>query len=200
MNETYNILDFETTGLSADYDRVIEVGVVKVKNNKVCGTFQEFINPGMNIGRTITSLTGITNDMVKNAQKSSIVMPKLKVFLADELVVAHNASFDSRFYTSEMNRINIYPKNKFICSLLLSRRIFQGLDSHKLGVLCDFLGFKNKASHRALGDAQATQKVFLAICEKIKNDSGKQELNSEYLYKLSKVPKKQVNAWLKGIT
>ena len=104
MDQTYNILDFETTGFSSDYDRVIEIGVVKVKNNKIIKSFQEFVNPGLSISSAITSLTGITNNMVKNADKSSKVMHKLKSFVGDELIVAHNASFDSRFYQAEMKR------------------------------------------------------------------------------------------------
>ena len=195
MNTTYNILDFETTGLSADYDRVIEVGVVKIKNGKIVDTFQEFVNPGRRIASVITHLTGITNDMVRGADRASKVMPKLKSFVGDELIVAHNASFDSRFYTAEMNRAGIYPKNEFLCSLLLARRIYQDLDSHKLGVLCHYLGVTNKASHRALGDAEATHKVFSAICEKIKICSGNQDY--EYLKKLSKTPKKDVASLLR---
>ncbi|MDC0255618.1 3'-5' exonuclease [Bacteriovoracales bacterium] len=196
MNITYNILDFETTGLSADYDRVIEVGVVKIKNDKIIDTFQEFVNPGRRIAGVITHLTGITNDMVRGADRASKVMPKLKSFVGDELVVAHNASFDSRFYTAEMNRAGIYPKNEFLCSLLLARRIYQDLDSHKLGVLCHYLGVRNKASHRALGDAEATHKVFKAICEKIKISSGNQ-VDYNYLKKLSKTPKKDVASLLR---
>ena len=197
MDITYNILDFETTGFSADYDRVIEVGVVKIQNNKIINTFQEFINPGIQIAGAITSLTGITNDMVKNAQKSVDVMPRLKEFVGDELIVAHNASFDARFYNAEMNRIEIYPKNEFVCSLLLARRMYQELDSHKLGVLCNYLGFTNKASHRALGDAEATHKVFGAICDRIKQNSGRKQLDVNYLSRLSKIPKKKVASWIK---
>ena len=175
MDITYNILDFETTGFSTDYDRVIEIGVVKIKNYKIIDTFQEFVNPGIRIAGAITSLTGITNDMVKDADRSSKVMPKLKSFVGDELIVAHNSSFYSRFYKAEMNRVQIYPKNDFLCSLLLARRIYQNLDSHKLGVLCHYLGITNKASHRALGDAEATHKVFNAICERIKISSGRNQ-------------------------
>jgi DNA polymerase III subunit epsilon len=192
MDITYNILDFETTGFSTDYDRVIEIGVVKIKNYKIIDTFQEFVNPGIRIASAITSLTGITNDMVKDADRSSKVMPKLKSFVGDELIVAHNSSFDSRFYKTEMNRIQIYPKNDFLCSLLLARRIYQNLDSHKLGVLCHYLGVTNKASHRALGDAEATFKVFNAICKKIKISSGRNQIDYKYLKKLSETPKKKV--------
>ena len=198
MDITYNILDFETTGLSADYDRVIEVGVVKVKNYKIIDTFQEFVNPGMRIAGAITSLTGITNDMVKDADRNSKVMPRLKNFVGDELIVAHNAAFDSRFYKAEMNRVKIYPKNDFLCSLLLARRMYQNLNSHKLGTLCNYLGVTNKASHRALGDAEATHKVFSAICERVKTKSGRTQIDYEYLKKLSKVPKKNVASSLRG--
>lgn len=197
MDITYNILDFETTGLSADYDRVIEVGVVKVKNYKIIDTFQEFVNPGMRIAGAITSLTGITNDMVKDADRNSKVMPRLKNFVGDELIVAHNAAFDSRFYKAEMNRVKIYPKNDFLCSLLLARRMYQNLNSHKLGTLCNYLGVTNKASHRALGDAEATHKVFSAICERVKTKSGRTQIDYEYLKKLSKVPKKNVASSLR---
>ena len=192
MDITYNILDFETTGLSAEYDRVIEVGVVKAKNYKVIDTFQEFINPGRRIPSVITSLTGITNDMVKNADRSSKVMPRLNSFVGDEFIVAHNASFDSRFYKAEMNRARIYPKNEFLCSLLLARRVFQNLDSHKLSVLCNYLGFTNKASHRALGDARATHKVFKAICKRIQTSSVENQIDYKFLKKLSKTPMKKV--------
>lgn len=196
MDAIYNILDFETTGFSPDYDRIIEVGVVKVSNGKVIDTFQEFVNPGMHISGTITNLTGITNDMVKSADRSSKVMPRLKSFVGDELIVAHNASFDSRFFKAEMKRSRISPKNEFLCSLLLARRLYQNLDSHKLGVLCDHLGFINKASHRALDDAQVTHKVFNAICKKILLNSGRTQIDFSYLAKLSKVPKKKVDYWL----
>jgi DNA polymerase-3 subunit epsilon len=194
---TYNILDFETTGFSADYDRIIEVGVVKIKKNKIVDTFQEFVNPGMRIAGVITNLTGITNEMVKHADRSTKVMPRLKSFVGDELIVAHNASFDSRFYKAEMNRSKINPKNDFLCSLLLARRMYQELDSHKLGALCSYLGFTNKASHRALGDAEVTHKVFNAILERIQITSGRNQVDCKYLTKLSKIPKKKVEAWLR---
>ena len=74
--------------------------------------------------------------------------------------------------------------------------MYQNLNSHKLGSLCDYLGFINKASHRALGDAEATHKVFDAICDKIKQRSGKKNLDINFLSKLSKIPKKKVQPWL----
>jgi DNA polymerase-3 subunit epsilon len=194
--EQYNILDFETTGFSADFDRVIEVGVVKVKNNKITDTFQAFINPGVRISSTITNLTGITNEMVRDAERAPAVMRKLKKFVGEEVIVAHNASFDSRFFYAEMQRAGFEPTNKFLCSLLLSRRIFQELDSHKLGALCNYLGYVNKASHRAFEDAEVTYKVFGSICDKVRKLSHKEVLSSEFLTRLSKVPKKKVVQWL----
>jgi DNA polymerase-3 subunit epsilon len=136
--------------------------------------------------------------MVKDADGSSKVMPKLKTFVGDELIVAHNASFDARFFKAEMNRVQIYPTNDFLCSLLLARRMYQDLESHKLGVLCSYLGFTNKASHRALGDAEATHKVFSAICERVKSNSGRSQVDHKYLTSLSKIPKKKVSTWLRS--
>lgn len=198
MDKQYNILDFETTGFSPDYDRIIEVGVIKIKNNEIVDSFQAFINPGIRISGTITSLTGITNEMVRNAPKSSVVMSKLKQFVDDELILAHNASFDSRFFHAEMKRARISVKNDFLCSLLLARRIYQQLGSHKLDVLCRHLGFVNKASHRAIGDAEVTHKVFQDICSIVKNSSGKDTLCSDYLFKLTKIPKKNVATWMRS--
>lgn len=196
MKEQYNVLDFETTGLSADYDRVIEVGVIKVCNNKIVDRFESFINPGMRLPRVITDITGITNDMVKDASRSRVVMKELKSFVGDELIIAHNASFDSRFFKAEMTRAGYKPKNEFLCSLLLSRRIYQELSSHKLGNLCDHIGVVNKASHRALGDAQVTFKLFQHICKNVKMESTQKDITSDYLLELSKIPKKKVKDWL----
>lgn len=198
MNEQYNILDFETTGFSTDFDRIIEVGAIKICNNKIVDTFQTFINPGTRISSTITSLTGITNAMVKDAPKSAQVMPKLKAFVGEELIVAHNASFDARFFQTEMKRAQIDARNEFLCTLLLARRIYQNLDSHKLEVLCRHLGFTNKASHRAVGDAEATHKVLIDICEQIKKHNGKNQITSAYLAKLTRVPKKNIDSWLRS--
>ena len=198
MLPVYNILDFETTGFSADYDRVIEVGVVKIHKGQIVERFQEFINPGVRIPRAITNLTGITNEMVKNSGTNTEVMPRLKSFLKEELIIAHNASFDARFFKAEMTRLEIPCENEFICSLLLARRVFQNLNSHKLGNLCQYLGFINKDSHRALEDAEVTAKVFDAIYNEVAQKSNKLDLDFIYLKKLSKVAKKNVNEWLRN--
>jgi len=196
MLEQYNILDFETTGFSTDFDRVIEVGVVKIKNNQIVDKFEALINPGMHINSTITGLTGITNNMVRNAETSLPVMKKLNEFVGNELIIAHNASFDSRFFQAEMERAGFSGENKFLCTLLLSRRIYQELGSHKLEYLCRHLGLVNRASHRALGDVEVTFKVFDNLCDRIRQKSGKDEISFDYLGKLSKVPKKKVLEWL----
>ncbi len=196
MNEQYNILDFETTGFSPNFDHIIEVGVVKIKNDEIIDKFDSFINPGVRINSTITNLTGITNSMVKNAENSAVVMKRLKSFVGDEHILAHNASFDSRFYRSEMEQANLPAENPFLCSLLLSRRIYQQLGSHKLEVLCRHFGFENRASHRALGDVEVTFKIFKEICDKVKLETGHAHLEFDFLAKLSKVPKKKVSEWL----
>jgi DNA polymerase-3 subunit epsilon len=127
-----------------------------------------------------------------------MVMPKLKAFVGEELIVAHNASFDGRFFQAEMKRARINVKNEFLCTLLLARRIYQNLDSHKLEIICHYLGFINKASHRAIGDAEATHKVLIDICDHVKRRSGKNQLSPQYLATLTKIPKKDVESWLRS--
>jgi DNA polymerase-3 subunit epsilon len=196
MNQTYNILDFETTGLSADYDRVIEVGVIKVKDNVAVARFEALVNTGTRISSMITGLTGITNDMVKDAKSSQTVFTNLLDFVKDEPIVAHNASFDSRFYFAEMRRAGFNTNNNFICSLLLSRRLLQSLDSHKLGNICKHLGYTNKAAHRALGDVEVTLKVFQELLTQIRQRTNIDTIAPEFLTNLTKVQKKKVKDWL----
>jgi DNA polymerase III epsilon subunit-like protein len=101
------ILDFETTGLSSDYDRTIEVGALLVRNHTIIDEFVELMNPGFAVPSFITSFTGISNAMLKGKPKPEIIMPKLLDFIGKRPIVAHNASFDKRFLMAELARANL---------------------------------------------------------------------------------------------
>lgn len=192
MKSTYVVLDFETTGLSAQLDRVIEVGTVKVCQGEIIDRYQTLINPKFRIPSVITQITGITNQMVASAPDARQVMGELKTFVAQFPVLAHNASFDSRFFSAEMQRMGFHVENEFFCSLLLARRILPELRGHKLQDLCFHYGIHNIQAHRALADVLATQSVFEKICHDIKSNCRLNELTLPVLQKISKTPKAKV--------
>lgn len=196
MQENYCILDFETTGLSPMNDRVIEIGVVKIAQGKMVDQFESFINPRRLLPPIITSLTGITNQMVRTAPFAEEIFPKLKTFVGNDPIVAHNASFDSGFFVSEMNRVALRPENHFLCTLMLARRMFPELKSHKLEVLCTHLNLRNDRAHRALSDVKVTFQVFQEICNQVKEKGQIQSLSFDHLFGLAKVSKNEVPHFL----
>jgi len=166
MFKEFAVIDFETTGLSADYCRVIEVAAVIVRNGEVTDSFVELMHPGCNLPYFITDLTGITNAMLKGKPKPESVMPKLKDFIGDRHCVAHNATFDSGFYHAEMGRAGIVHERSFFCTMKLSRRLIENSPSHKLSTLTDHLNLprpKEGKCHRALYDVLLTVELWKHI-------------------------------------
>ena len=120
------ILDFETTGLSPDIgDRAIEIGAVRLVNGEVTERFQALMNPGQRLSGFIEDYTGISNGMLEDADSCEVVMDRFADFIANDNLIAHNASFDKRFLDAEFGRIGRDYAGEFSCSLLLARRIFQ---------------------------------------------------------------------------
>jgi DNA polymerase-3 subunit epsilon len=175
MISRFAVLDFETTGLRAGDDRIIEVGVAIVADGVVVDTFAQLMSPGRRLPSFITSLTGITDAMVRNQPPPEEVMPRLRAFLGDLPCVAHNAGFDQRFFTAEMDLAGESHDRTFLCSLLLSRRLVHGATSHRLGALADFLGLKPPAdfhAHRALDDVLLTCSLWRHLIELVQQHLG----------------------------
>jgi DNA polymerase-3 subunit epsilon len=195
------ILDFETTGLSPDMgDRAIEIGAVRLVNGVVTERFQELMNPGQRVSGFIESYTGISNDMLDDADSCEVVMGRFANFIADDNLVAHNASFDKRFLDAEFNRIGHNYAGEFSCSLLLSRRIFQDSYSHKLGELVRFCNIESDGDfHRALYDSEMTAKVWMTMLENMGERYDIFDVSFELIKKLTKTPKKNVNDLLASI-
>ncbi len=155
------VLDLETTGLSPYASNITEIAAVKVQNGKQIDSFQTLVNPGEPIPRFITRLTGITNEMVKDAPHIKKVLPKLKKFLGDHTIIAHNTGFDYNFLA---HNFWTHSKQEFtnpkLCTAKLARRILSSLPSKRLGTLCEYYGINHQNAHRAMGDTLATFELY----------------------------------------
>ena len=192
------IFDFETTGLSPNMgDRAIEIGAVRLTNGQVSEHFQALMNPGMRISGFIEDYTSITNEMLGDADSCEQVMDRFADFIADDNLIAHNASFDMRFLDAEFERIGRSYRGDYSCSLLLSRRIFQDAHSHKLGELVRFANIESSGDfHRALYDSQMTAKVWMAMLDDIGERYGLFDIPFSLIKQLTKTPKKAVDKLL----
>lgn len=188
------IIDFETTGMSPDMgDRATEVGVVIVENGAIVDRYQSLMNSDAHIPYFIEQLTGISNEMVRNAPPADRVMDELARFAGHLPLVAHNASFDSRFLDAEWGRIGYRRRHEFACSMLLARRIYQGAPDHKLGTLVSYLGLPDDARHhRALADAEMTAHLWLRIAADLQRQYGLDCVTHDLMRSLQKIPRAKI--------
>jgi DNA polymerase-3 subunit epsilon len=173
MNNQIVVIDFETTGLSPKNSRIIEVAALIVDNhtNAVIDSFTQLMNPDQHISKEITSITGITNEMVAGQPYPENVMRKLKMFIGDRRCVAHNAAFDSKFYFAEMDRAGMSHARDFLCTLKLARGLISDSANHKLGTLVEHLKLEKPEDgefHRALYDATMTTKLWARLKNMVK--------------------------------
>ncbi|MFD1037950.1 PolC-type DNA polymerase III [Virgibacillus byunsanensis] len=156
-NGTYVVFDVETTGLSAVYDTIIELAGVKIKHGEIVDRFESFANPHHPLAQITTDLTGITDDMVKDAPEIDDVLKDFYKWMGDSILVAHNASFDIGFVNEGFKKINYEKvKNPVIDTLELARFLFPELKNHRLNTLCKHLDIELTQHHRAIYDAEAT--------------------------------------------
>jgi len=198
--DTVVILDFETTGLSPEQgDRAIEIGAVRLVNGVIKDQFQALMDPGFRVTNFIENYTGISNNMLSQADSCQHVMSDFADFIAGDNLIAHNACFDKRFLNAEFSRIGLQYPGEFSCSLLLSRRIFQNANSHKLGDLIQLANIPSSGDfHRALYDAQMTSQLWLAMLKNIEACYGLSNLTFQQIQKICKTPKKSVNKLLQS--
>lgn len=197
--DSYAVIDFETTGLSPTSDRVIEVGVVLVRNQEIVETFSELMDPGFAIRSNITNLTGISTPMVRGKRKPEQVMPQVRELIGSYPCIAHNASFDRGFLAAEMCRANISFHPEFLCSMLLARRLVQDSTSHKLGVLVQHLGLPMPAdmrAHRALADCLMTLELWIYLMERIESYLPGYVPDQDFVERLSRMPKAKIETFL----
>ncbi len=182
LDDTYVVFDLETTGFSPKNDSIIEIGAVKIKNGVIIDNFSEFVNPRRAIPYKITELTGITEDMVRDAKSIHDVLPRFLEFIGDAVVVAHNASFDCSFIAKNSNDLGLEFSPTVVDTVQVCRFLYPELKSVKLNLVAKYLGIKLESHHRAVDDAKATADILLECIKKIK-----EELEIETLLELNKV-------------
>jgi len=174
----YTMIDLETTGFNPSFDSIIEVACIKFRNGSEIDRFQSLIQPDERyddntfIDDFITSLTGITNEMLETAPKFDSICTSLWEFLQDELIVGHNVNFDVNFLYDNFQNCNnnIVFNNDFVDTLRLARRTLPELNHHRLDDLTDYFQI-DLPHHRALNDCLMTQDVLLNM-SKIITDKG----------------------------
>ncbi len=194
--EKIAVIDFETTGISPDMgDRATEVAVVVIAGGEIIDRYQSLMNAGVRIPPFIEALTGISTAMIRKAPPAAEVMAGLADFVGDLPLVAHNASFDSKFLDAEWARINHRRRQEFACSMLLARRIYPAAPNHKLGSLVAHLGLPDTARHhRALADAEMTAHLWMRMLADIQRQHGLNKVSLDLLRVLQKTPKGQIKA------
>lgn len=156
-DDTYIVFDVETTGLSAVYNKIIELAAVKVHNGEIIDKFERFANPHEPLSDTTINLTGITDDMVQDAPEIEDVLRDFEKFMGDDILVAHNASFDMGFLNEGFRKIGRgAAQNPVVDTLELARFLLPELKNHRLNTLCKKFDIELTQHHRAIYDAEAT--------------------------------------------
>lgn len=157
---TYCIVDIETNGSKPENSQIIEIGAVKIKNGKIIDTFNELVKTDF-IPPFIQGITGINEEMVKNAKSQKEVLIKFKEFLGDAIFVAHDSYFDFNYIRAQLKKENLGDLlNPEICTLTLSKKTIEA-SRYGLKYLTEELNLPQEPLHRALGDAKTTSRIML---------------------------------------
>ncbi|KEZ22239.1 DNA polymerase III subunit alpha [Ureaplasma diversum] len=180
-NATYVVFDIETTGLFPNYDGVIEIGAIKIKNNELLGRLSFFLKPNKEISLATQELTNITNSDIADAISEKEGLIKIFEFFKDSVLVAHNAiNFDINFLNIRAVHHNLEPlNNPVIDTLMISRAINKDFKSHRLGWVCKKYGidYNEDSAHRADYDAEVLNQVFKVMLDKLFHEYSITNLN-----------------------
>ncbi|TDL35017.1 PolC-type DNA polymerase III [Jeotgalibacillus sp. S-D1] len=164
---SYIVFDVETTGLSAVYDKIIELAAVKIHDGEIVDKFERFANPHHPLSATTINLTGITDDMVRNAPEIEEVLKDFHKWAADDILVAHNASFDMGFLNVGYRRTGLEKAtNPVIDTLELARFLHPEMKNHRLNTLAKKFEVELTQHHRAIYDAEATGYILVKMLKK----------------------------------
>ena len=179
------VVDVEATGAKMPPNRIIELGAYRIRGKKIVDNFLTLVNPEIPIPRFVASLTGINNEMVRQAPLFADVVPRWLEFVGDAVLIAHNAPFDTNFINHEISRV--YPGqrmvNPHLCTVTLSRRAIPGLVNYRLETVADNFSISIPQRHRAGSDALATAEIFLHLLDRLAA-SGVKDLAAAHKYEL----------------
>jgi len=197
--ERIAVIDFETTGISPGHGcRATEIAVVIMEQGRIVERYQSLMNAGVRIPSFIESLTGISNSMIRTAPSAERVMNDVADFVGVIPLVAHNASFDQKFWDYELSRIQRNREQSFACSMLLARRLMPGAPNHKLGTLTSYARLPNTGkAHRAMADAEMAANLTAHLTNELRHTHGIAGISHQLLCTLQKVPAAKISEALK---
>jgi len=173
MAQLFSVVDIETTGGVSRTEKITEIAIFVTDGYKIIDEFSSLVNPEKRLTPFITSLTGITNEMLEDAPKFYEIAQKIVEITRDTIFVAHNVSFDYGFVKQEFAQLGYNFRLNTLCTIRLSRKLFPGHRSYSLGNICNDLNIKIENRHRAAGDAKATTILFNMLYElDINNNEG----------------------------
>ncbi len=158
----YVVFDLETTGISCNYDEVVEISAIKVRNHQAVSEFTTLVNPGRAIPRDASGINGITDDMVKDAPVFKTALADFLSFIENDALVGHNIdAFDLKFIYRDCGRyFGKLPGNDSIDTLKLARVCLPKRGGYRLTDLAAYYGISTQGAHRALNDCHMTQAVY----------------------------------------
>lgn len=161
--ESFTVLDLETTGGRPESNGILEIGMVRIENCRIADKFSSLVNPGFPIPPIVRKMTGITGDMVADAPHFEVLADPILDFVDCSILVVHNGPFDLQFlnfYLEQQGRPRLL--NPSLCTVKLGEKLLPEAPNRRLETLAQYLGIPLNGRHRAWGDAQATAQIFLA--------------------------------------
>lgn len=164
-------IDIETTGLSPQYDDIIEVSGIRVENCRITDTFSETINIERPLPPFITALTGITDRELSKSNSPENVLTRFCSFVGGDILLGHNVNFDINFlYDKCLEKTGILFENDFIDTLKIGKRLLPHLKHHKLDDLAEYYNIPPRSLHRALGDCEMTVNCYFKMLGDISDE------------------------------
>lgn len=185
----FTVVDLETTGASAIYDRIVEIAVVRVLDGEIVERYEQLVDPRVPIPAFITRLTGLDARHIRGKPAFGVVAQDVLAALGTGPLVAHNASFDEAFLRHAFARVGHRLALPKLCTLRLARRLLPRLPTYRLDALTTYFGIKNRSRHRALGDAEATAQVLARLLD-LAEEAGVETLDGLFKLQGSPVGKK----------
>ena len=169
IDSEYVVFDIETTGLSPRFNKIIEIGAVRIKDGRIQDTYSRFVNPEVPIPYSITKLTSINDNMVINSPTIEEVLPEFLEYVGDAILVAHNASFDTGFIKEFAKRQGLNFDVTIVDTMTLAHVLIPELGKYTLDRLCKQFNVSLENHHRACDDAYATAEIFMKMLKMLHN-------------------------------